>query len=96
VGISANIPAGVRSLRDSGGDPAPDSEDSQMGSGIDCCLDDCCNSQSHLVLGYGWFFIDALMVMLLAVIYVSLTRRRSHWAEHERVEIMAAIQTHQK
>jgi hypothetical protein len=52
---------------------------------------------SHiLVLGYGWFFIDALMVMLLAVIYVSLTRRRSHWAEHERVEIMAAIQTHQK
>jgi hypothetical protein len=25
---------------------------------------------SHIfVLGYGWFFIDALMVMLLAVIY---------------------------
>src|SRR6202162_2279867 len=30
---------------------------------------------SHIfVLGYGWFFIDALMVMLLAVIYLSLTR----------------------
>jgi len=24
-------------------------------------------SQPHFVLGYGWFFVDALMVMLLAV-----------------------------
>src|SRR5882724_11932808 len=31
---------------------------------------------SHIfVLGYGWFFIDALMVMLLAVIYLLLTRK---------------------
>jgi chromate transport protein ChrA len=31
---------------------------------------------SHIfVLGYGWFFIDALVVMLLAVIYLLLTRR---------------------
>ena len=31
---------------------------------------------SHIfVLGYGWFFVDALMVMLLAVIYLFLTRR---------------------
>src|SRR5258707_6641127 len=31
---------------------------------------------SHIfVLGYGWFFVDALMVMLLAVIYLWLTRR---------------------
>ena len=31
---------------------------------------------SHIfVLGYGWFFVDALMVMLLAVIYLLLTRR---------------------
>jgi len=30
---------------------------------------------SHIfVLGYGWFFIDALVVMLLAVIYLLLTR----------------------
>ena len=30
---------------------------------------------SHIfVLGYGPFFVDALMVMLLAVIYLSLTR----------------------
>src|ERR1700694_4064196 len=30
---------------------------------------------SHIfVLGYGWFFVDALMVMLLAVIYLSLTK----------------------
>src|ERR1700692_16930 len=33
---------------------------------------------SHIfVLGYGLFFVDALMVMLLAVIYLSLTRRHS-------------------
>src|SRR6202162_1217262 len=33
---------------------------------------------SHIfVLGYGPFFVDALMVMLLAVIYLSLTRRHS-------------------
>ena len=30
---------------------------------------------SHIfVLGYGWFFVDAFMVMVLAVIYVLLTR----------------------
>jgi hypothetical protein len=23
------------------------------------------------VLGYGWFFVDALMVMVLAIIYLS-------------------------
>ena len=34
---------------------------------------------SHIfVLGYGWFFVDALMLMLLAVIYLLLTRRHSH------------------
>jgi len=52
---------------------------------------------SHIfVLGYGWFFVDALMVMLLAVIYLSLTRRRSHWRELESVGMMSAVQTHQK
>ena len=35
---------------------------------------------SHiLVLGYGWFFFDALMVMVLAVIYLLLTRSQSNW-----------------
>src|SRR5258706_5813718 len=30
---------------------------------------------SHIfVVGYGWFFVDALIVMLLAVIYLLLTR----------------------
>jgi len=30
---------------------------------------------SHIfVLGYSWFFVDALLVMLLAVIYLLLTR----------------------
>ena len=33
---------------------------------------------SHIfVLGYGWFFVDALVVMLLAVIYLLLTREQS-------------------
>jgi chromate transport protein ChrA len=51
---------------------------------------------SHIfVLGYGWFFIDALMVMLLAVIYLLLTRRQSHWGEPESVgAAAAALQTH--
>src|SRR4029077_5859162 len=52
---------------------------------------------SHIfVLGYGPFFFDALMVMLLAVIYVSLTRRLSHWSEREGVGMMSTVQTHQK
>ena len=50
---------------------------------------------SHIfVLGYGWFFVDALMVMVLAVIYLLLTRTDSHWGES--VGTMAAIQPHQK
>ena len=52
---------------------------------------------SHIfVLGYGWFFVDALTVMLLAVIYLLLTRRLSHWGEPESVGTMAAVQTHKK
>jgi len=52
---------------------------------------------SHIfVLGYGPFFVDALMVMLLAVIYLWLTRRHSHWGERESVGTMSAVQTHHK
>jgi chromate transport protein ChrA len=52
---------------------------------------------SHIfVLGYGWFFADALMVMLLAVIYVLLTSRHSHWGGLESVRTTAALQTHKK
>ena len=51
VGISAGIPARVRGVRDGGGGSAPDPEDSQIGSGIDCCVDDCRNSQSHFRVG---------------------------------------------
>src|SRR5258708_17122477 len=41
---------------------------------------------SHIfVFGYVPFFVDALMVMLLAIIYLSLTRRHSHWSERESV-----------
>jgi hypothetical protein len=52
---------------------------------------------SHIfVLGYGWFFVDALMLMVLAVIYVLLTRTQSHWGEPKNVETTAALQTHKK
>jgi chromate transport protein ChrA len=52
---------------------------------------------SHIfVLGYGLFFVDALMLMLLAVIYLLLARRQSHWREPESVGTMAAVQTYRK
>ena len=52
---------------------------------------------SHIfVLGYGWFFVDALMVMLLAVIYVLLTGKPSHLGESESARTTAALQMHQK
>src|SRR6266850_5779257 len=52
---------------------------------------------SHiLVLGYGLFFVDALVLMLLAVSYLLLTRRQSHWGEPESVGTMATVQTHRK
>jgi hypothetical protein len=50
---------------------------------------------SHIfVLGYGWFFVDALMLILLAVIYLLLTRRQPHWGEPETVGTTAALETH--
>ena len=50
---------------------------------------------SHIfVLGYGWFFVDALIVMLLAVIYLLLTRRHSHFGEPESVVTAAALEAH--
>jgi hypothetical protein len=52
---------------------------------------------SHIfVLGYDWFFVDALMVMLLAVIYLLLTRRQSHWGGPKSAVAMAAVQTHKQ
>jgi chromate transport protein ChrA len=52
---------------------------------------------SHIfVLGYGWFFVDALIVMVLAVTYLLLTRTQSHWDEPESVGTTAAVQTHKK
>src|SRR5712664_613850 len=47
---------------------------------------------SHIfVLGYGLFFVDALMVMLLAVIYLLLTRRQSHSRRPETALKLIAI-----
>ena len=52
---------------------------------------------SHVfVLGYGWFFFDALMVMLLALIYLWLTRSRQYWGDRESIGAMAALQAQQK
>jgi hypothetical protein len=46
---------------------------------------------SHIfVLGYGWFFVDALLVMVLAVIYLLLTRGHSHRGEPESLGTTAA------
>ena len=48
---------------------------------------------SHIfVLGYGLFFVDALVLMLLAVSYLLLTRKQSHWGEAESMGTMAAVQ----
>jgi chromate transport protein ChrA len=50
---------------------------------------------SHIfVLGYGWFFADALMVMLLGVIYVLLTSGHSDLSKPESVRTTAVLQTH--
>jgi hypothetical protein len=41
---------------------------------------------SHIfVLGYGVFFVDALVLMLLAVNYLLLTQEQSDWGEPESV-----------
>jgi hypothetical protein len=48
------------------------------------------------VLGYGWFFVDALMVMVLAVIYLLLTRGQAHCSEPESAGTTAALQPHKK
>src|SRR5882757_5141586 len=52
---------------------------------------------SHIfVLGYGLFFVDALVLSLLAVSYLLLTRKHSQWGEPESEETTAALQTCKK
>ncbi len=52
---------------------------------------------SHIfVLSYGWFFVDALMVMVAAGNFLLLTRRQSHGSESESAGTMAAVQTNGK
>ena len=52
---------------------------------------------SHVfVLGYGWFFVDAVMVMLLAVIYLLLSHRPPNWGGPEIAATMSAVQTHKQ
>lgn len=48
---------------------------------------------SHIfVLGYGVFFFDALVLMALALSYLSLTRRQSQSGQPESVRTLAAVQ----
>jgi chromate transport protein ChrA len=50
---------------------------------------------SHIfVLGYGVFFVDALVLMLLAVSYLLLARRQSQWDGPKNLGTMAVVQTH--
>jgi chromate transport protein ChrA len=52
---------------------------------------------SHIfVLGYGWFFVDALTVMALAVSYLLLARRQSRWDGPKNLGPMATVQTHKQ
>jgi chromate transport protein ChrA len=52
---------------------------------------------SHIfLLGYGWFFVDALLVMMLALIYLLVTRRHSHRGESESLGTTVALQTQNK
>src|SRR5437588_12151961 len=49
---------------------------------------------SHIfVLGYGVFFVDALVLMLLAVSYLMLTRGESQGQEAKNLATVAAVQT---
>src|SRR5712691_9226142 len=52
---------------------------------------------SHIfVLGFGLFFVDALVLMLLAVSYLLLARRQSQWDGPKNLGTMATVQTHGK
>jgi chromate transport protein ChrA len=52
---------------------------------------------SHIfVLGYDSVFVDALVVMVLAVVYLLLARGQSHSREPRSVGTTAAVQTHEK
>jgi chromate transport protein ChrA len=52
---------------------------------------------SHIfVLGFGLFFVDALVLMLLAVSYLLLARWQSQWDGPKNLGTMAAVQTHKQ
>jgi len=85
VDISAGIPAWVRTVRDGDSGSAPGPEDSQIWSAIVRLWWMTAVLLSHIfVLGYGLFFVDALMVMLLGC-YLSLADAQasshSRWPE---------------
>jgi len=50
---------------------------------IDCCVDDCLILSHVFVLDMAGSLSMLFMVMLLAVIYLLLTRRQSHWANRK-------------
>jgi hypothetical protein len=52
---------------------------------------------SHIfVLGYGVFFVDAIVLMVLAISYLLLTREESHRNENRNLVTAAAVQTQKR
>lgn len=50
---------------------------------------------SHIfVLGYGWFFVDALMLMVLGTLYLLLTGSQSRSGEPKSVGTTAGLGSH--
>lgn len=73
VSISARIPAMVRCVQDGGGGSPPDSENSQTGSRIDCCVDDRRNSQSHFRVGI-WLGVGSKDGAQIELVHICIDR----------------------
>jgi hypothetical protein len=63
----------VRCVRDGGGGSPPDSEDSQTGSRIDCCVDDRRNSQSHFRVGI-WLGVGSKDGAQIELVHICIDR----------------------
>jgi len=73
VSISARIPAMVRCVQHGGGGSPPDSENSQTGSRIDCCVDDRRNSQSHFRVGI-WLGVGSKDGAQIELVHICIDR----------------------
>jgi hypothetical protein len=91
--ISDGIPARVSGVRDGVGGPAADPETARLGARLTVLWMTAVILSHVFMLGYGWFFVDALMLMALAVTYLLLTRGHSHWGEFEEVKTKAPLKS---